>query len=308
LSKNGGDDNNQNTQAHNPFNEITVETVEDSMVEDSYPMFSPTIVSGPGTGQILQENIGDNARNAIGGGPFPSYRAIRAPGTPPPAFDHESPNPIMLPIEFPPSIYNFPDIIEYIARTFIDYLPVANREEYIQLWTHDELLGLKTTWDFIHWLTKEPPYFYESYYPGKWIYFRDVVIQTRIIVDFCAEWSRIQDHENRNHTGRIISLNWETFLHYSDAAYARVSELYPILNDYESNGLAGFYTTLGVAPVEPLTHYLDQAHFRPSPVTTIPSAVPPPPEPSTAIAPEGPAMFRGNPIRMTPDMTRPIPV
>ena len=120
--------------------------------------------------------------------PFPVYQARDPAGRPPSPFpQYPGPEPRVLTLEYPPDIQDYPSIIDYIMHNFDADFPRYAPDDFYDLWTNPKKLGLKDTRAFFHWLLREPPEFYEKFYPSKWQHFRPVVINTRIILDFIME-------------------------------------------------------------------------------------------------------------------------
>ena len=62
------------------------------------------------------------------------------------------------------------------------------------------------------------------------------MVETRIIVDFMAEWSRLQDQQDNP-----IRMTWDDYLNYRETAYDAVCDLYPLNRVVTTNGITRYY-------------------------------------------------------------------
>ena len=184
--------------------------------------------------------------------PFPNYSGSSLPSRdqPSPFPAYSSNETRLLPVEYPPDVTEYPSIICYIRQNFEGAFLNVNATDFLDLWVDTHKLELTSTCDFFHWLLNKPPNFYSSFYPGQWHCFRDIVIETRIIVDFMAEWSRLQ---NQQHDP--IVMYWDDYMHYKDTVYDAVCAMYPLSRVVTTNGMAGYYQFMGVSPVLTLMQY-----------------------------------------------------
>ena len=84
----------------------------------------------------------------------------------------------MMPLEYPPDVTEYLAIVWYMLQKFAAAFPGVSAPDYYDLWVDSKKLGLTTTCDFFHWILKEPPDFYSSFYPSWWVPFRYIMVET----------------------------------------------------------------------------------------------------------------------------------